>query len=124
MQPVLKVGPNRNQLLMSCVGTEECKQTILYFMEQRALARLRELLPVIFDKNKVFTTDERVKILRQCSLTPTKDGSQVSFILEQEPLPSPVLPRRRSSSSSPRDRPLTPSASERSWPSSVETESD
>jgi hypothetical protein len=122
---MLKAGASQNNLFMSCGGTLECKQTILYFVEQGALTRLKELLPVIFDKNKVYTSDARMKILRECSLTPIKDGSQVSFVLDQEPLPSPIRQAtRRSSSSSSRGQPRTRSASERSWPSSVETESD
>lgn len=124
MQPVIKAGASQHNLFMSGGGTQECKQTIIYFVEQRAFTRLKELLPVIFDKNKVYTSDERMQILRECSLTPIKDGSQVSFILDQGPLTLPDRPRRRSSSSSSRGQPLTRSVSERSWPSSVETESD
>ena len=123
MQPVLNAGANRNNFFMSGGGTKECKQTILYFVEQRALSRLQELLPVIFDKHKVFTSDERMRLLRECSLTPVKIGPQVSFILDQEPLTLPARPRRQSSSSSSRDQPRTQSASVRSWPSSAETES-
>lgn len=119
MQPTIKAGTSQNCLFMSCSGTLECKQTILYFVEQRALARLRELLPVIFDKNKVYTSETRMRILRECSLTPIREGSQVTFSLPQRSRSSSPMPR----SSSP-PRPATPSVSERSWPSSVETESD
>ena len=95
---------------------EACRSTIHEFIAAKNLQRLKELLPVIFDVYGVHARETQKSILAMCSLTPvveTAPWSQVTFQLTTE-----------STSSSSPDLPCTPSASERSWPSSEESESD
>ena len=102
-----------------CKGTRECKQVIQSFIHRKATERLKELLPTIFDASRIYVTDTQMRILRDCSLTPTLIRHRVTFLLPAEPSSSPLPAPSASSSPLP-----TPSASSRSWPSSEENESD
>ena len=102
---------------VECKGTRECKQVIQHFLRQKAMERLKELLPAIFDASQIYATDTQMQILRDCSLTPSLNGHRVTFLLSAETSSCPS----NSLSSSPLP---TPSASSRSWPSSEENESD
>ena len=88
--------------VMRRVGPTECKQTILNLVNQgpSGLARLRELLPVIFDSHQIFTREAQARLLRECSLTPvmqTAPFHQVLCVESQQTTASsqPERPRRR-----------------------------
>jgi hypothetical protein len=66
---------------MSCKATQQCKATIQAFIAADALPRVKELLPVIFDKHKIFVLETQATILRECSLTPTMERNCVTFEL-------------------------------------------
>jgi len=108
---------------MSCGGTRRCKTTIQHFTSSRQLARLRDLLPVIFESNGIYTLEQQATILRECSLTPVVSNHMMSFCL-QEGLSSLHPFPTRSPPSSPTGLLSTSSVSERSWLSSEETDQD
>lgn len=74
-------------------GTVECQRKIESFLNQgpEMLARLKELLPIIFDSHRVFTKEEQMRLLSRCSLAPILIGTpfhQVTFALRPEEGPS------------------------------------
>lgn len=122
---------------MNWIGTQPCQTVIQSFIAANNLPRLKELLPVIFDQDKIYSREGQMRALRDCRLNPVVENlpyPQVTFLLENPFLP---LPPRRSPPSTlisleDEDLPENPvsspsrttSASERSWPSSVESEPD
>ena len=100
-------------------GTVECQRKIESFLNQEpeSLARLRELLPFLFDSHRVFTTEGQMELLKACSLVPIRQTvpfHQVTFLPcpGEEPLTS--SPRQERA----RRRQGTRLASETSRPSS------
>jgi hypothetical protein len=78
---------------------------VLSFVNQgpSGLARLRELLPMMFDSHRIFTTEGQMRLLRDCSLQPllqTDPFHQVTFVLpegwEEALSTSSPSPRRES----------------------------
>jgi hypothetical protein len=65
----------------------ECATAIRRFLNQDCggLRRLKDLLPVFFSWHRVYTIETQREILRQCNLTPTTEGAQVTFLLQPEP---------------------------------------
>ena len=70
---------------MQCRSTQECHKTILEYASQgpQGLARLREILPVLFDYHRILTREARASLLRTCALTPVlcRNG-QVTFAMD------------------------------------------
>ncbi len=86
MRAPLKDPGDPRAVLMRPGGTEECKRKIESFLNQgpEGLARLRELLPLIFDSHRVFTKETQMSLLRQCSLAPIQQTTpfhQVTFAI-------------------------------------------
>lgn len=100
---------------MSYKALQECKSTIQLFVTSNSLPRLKEMLPVIFDCHMIYTLETQRRILLECSLTPVMCKHQMSICLE------PSSPQSNPDSYPPALI-STPSASERSWPSSEEIE--
>ena len=122
MHRLFNTAPAAHEPCMGCKATRECKQAIQHFISQKAMERLKELLPAIFDASQIYATDTQMQILRDCSLTPIRERNQVTFSLSAEPSRSnPPSSTTSPLSSSPLP---TPSASSRSWPSSEANESD
>ena len=71
---------------MQLGDTQECHRKIESFLKQGqpGMARLKELLPLIFDSHKVLTLDAQKEVLRACNLDPicqTRPFHQVTFAL-------------------------------------------
>ena len=74
---------------MVLTGHETCKKIIKNFVTPSGekLARLKELLPLIFDSQRIFTMEAQKKILMECSLIPVREYRPfhcVTFRLEPE----------------------------------------
>lgn len=68
---------------------ESCKETIRSFVSQgpSGLARLKELLPVLFDSYRIFTVERQTEVLRDCFLMPvlqTKPFHHVTFVMPED----------------------------------------
>lgn len=65
---------------------ESCKETIRSFVRQgpSGLARLKELLPVLFDSHRIFTVERQSQVLTDCLLMPvfqTRPFHHVTFVM-------------------------------------------
>lgn len=68
-------------------------------MGSSGLLRLKERLPLIFDSHKILTNEAKMRILRECSLTPiieTTPVHEVTFLLTPGDLAVSENPPRRS----------------------------
>ena len=70
------------------MNLEPCVTTINQYLSNRVsgLNRLKEMLPVLFQYHKIYTTDKKRSILLACNLAPTMHQWEVTFDLPLETL--------------------------------------